>query len=132
MAKAESRVSRHHLPRGDGGQRVKRDESYRIRLSAEEHQALRLRAAAEGVTVSRLLLDSVFRARRGPGERAALYAQFNRAAGGLGKIGGNVNQLAYWANAHQAPAAGADEALVEVRRLVAELRTAADQIVGAR
>ena len=132
MVKAESRVSRHHLARSEDGKRVRRDESYRIRLSGEEHQALRLRAANEGVTVSRLLLDSVFRARSGPGERAALYAQFNRAAGSLGKIGGNVNQLSYWANAHQAPAPGADEALVEVRRLVAELRSAADQIIGAR
>ena len=131
---AEGRVSRRHLPKTATGERQVRTVVYNLRMAEGERHQLRMMAAAAEppVTVSRLLIDSVLYAGVKPGERAALYAQFNRVAGELGKVGANVNQLAYWANAHQAPAPGMSEALGEVRRLVGDLRAAAEAIAGVK
>ncbi|MDQ6839293.1 MAG: MobC family plasmid mobilization relaxosome protein [Actinomycetota bacterium] len=129
---AESRVSRRHLPPAEDGRRPVRSEQYRLRMSETERHQLRQRAAAQGVTVSRLLIDSALHSRVSPGERRAVYAQLNRVAGELGKLGGNVNQLAYWANAHQSPAPGTEAAIAEVRGLVSELRAAAEQVATGR
>jgi methyl-accepting chemotaxis protein len=116
------------LPGEDGATR-RREAVYRLRLSEEERHQLRMRAAASGVTMSRLLVDSALRPKVTPHEREALAAQFNRSAAQLGKIGSNVNQLAFWANSeHQTPGDLSDVA-DQVTTLVNELRQAADEIV---
>ena len=125
-----ARRSRRHLGRGaDGGERV-RGLVYKLRLSEEERHQLRLRAAANGVTMSRLLIDSALSARVSPAEREALFAQFNRVAGQLGKIGSNVNQLAFWANAHREEASGTAAIAAQVEAVAEELRGWADAIVS--
>jgi len=100
-----------------------------LRLSEEERHQLRLRAAASGVTMSRLLIDSALSARVVPAEREALFAQFNRVAGQLGKIGSNVNQLAFWANANREGAPNTAAVAGQVEALAGELRGWAETIV---
>jgi hypothetical protein len=125
---AEGRGGRHHLLAYPSGQRRVRSIYYKLRLSEEERHALRLRAAAAGVTMSRLLIDSALGAKVTVHERQALYIQWNRAAGELGKVGANLNQLAYWANTHQQDHGEAGAVAAEVHGLAAELRDLAEQI----
>jgi hypothetical protein len=125
---AEGRGGRRHLLADVAGQPRIRSISYKLRLSEEERHALRLRAAAAGVTMSRLLIDSALGAKVTVHERQALYVMWTRTAGELGKVGANLNQLAYWANAHQQDHAEAGAAAQEVHALAAELRELAESI----
>ena len=102
---------------------------YKLRLSEEERHQLRLRVAASGVTMSRLLIDSASSQRVVPAEREALFAQFNRVAGQLGRLGSNVNQLAFWANAHREAAPETRAVGATVEALAGELRGWAEAIV---
>jgi hypothetical protein len=126
----EGRGGRRHLLTDSTGQRAVRSICYKLRLSEEERHALRLRAAAAGVTMSRLLIDSALGAKVTVHERQALYIQWNRAAGELGKVGANLNQLAYWANAHQQDHSQAGAVAAEVHALATELRGLAESIRG--
>lgn len=123
------RGSRRHLGRGADGEVRVRDLSYRLRLSVEERHQLRLRAAAAGVTMSRFLVDSALGVRVTPYERQALYTEWGRVAGRLGKLGANLNQLAYWSNVHQEAHGQAGVVAGEVHELAAELRVLAEKIV---
>ena len=72
-----------------------RDRLLKVRLTSEELTDIQAKAEAAGITVSdlarRRLLD--YRLRQSGQEREILLH--------LARIGGNINQLARWANTHK-------------------------------
>jgi uncharacterized protein (DUF1778 family) len=90
---AEGRGGRRHLLADVAGQPRIRSISYKLRLSEEERHALRLRAAAAGVTMSRLLIDSALGAKVTVHERQALYVMWTRTAGELRELAESIKDV---------------------------------------
>lgn len=106
-----------------------RDQTIRIRTSRDEATAMKDRAFARGLSLSDLLrraaLNIPMPARSFDATHVALLAQ---TLGELGRIGGNINQLARRANAGKLPGHSAEiaSALAELDTLRARLR----EIIG--
>lgn len=107
--------------RVDGGRR----RQINIRVTDVEFEQLEVRARAAGVSVPRLLVESVL-ARDGvtPPERRALYASFLAARRTLAGAANNLNQLTRWSHAHE-------EAHPEIDRATAAVEAAAARVVTA-
>ena len=90
-----SRARANMSPTASPNPRSRRTELLRVRMSPQEHQVINSRADQCGKPVSTFVrevaLGSVPRARPGRLEEKAIYH--------LGRIGNNLNQLAYVANA---------------------------------
>lgn len=70
----------------------------KIWLSDDEHAALKARAEAEGVTVTDLIRARCLKAPARRKRRGPDVQELHRITAQLGRIGGNVNQLARVAN----------------------------------
>ena len=96
-----------------------------VRLSPEEEAWIVPKAAAEGVSVQRLLVESAMpEGRPSLLARRALYREFLAVARDLHGACVNLNQLAHIAHVRRDIPSGADEVLAEVRgagRRMAEL-----------
>ena len=87
-----------------------------VRLSPEEEAWIVPRAAAEGVSVQRLLVESAMpEGRPSLLARRALYREFLAVARDLHGACVNLNQLAHIAHVRRDIPSGADEVLAEVR-----------------
>ena len=87
-----------------------------VRLSPEEEAWIVPRAAAEGVSVQRLLVESAMpEGRPSLLARRALYREFLAAARDLHGACVNLNQLTHIAHVRRDVPSGADEVLAEVR-----------------
>jgi hypothetical protein len=116
-------VGRRRRPRVAGG----RTGNHRVRVSAEEEAVLQQLAAAQGVDVVELLVESAL---AGDRETAAMrreaMAELFRVAKLLGSISNNVNQLARHANSGPTFPADAAATLAAVRRLLPRVEETID------
>lgn len=113
--------------RQPGGRRHK----HTVRLSDEEQELIVARAAAAGVSVPRLLVESALAGdAQTASERRALTTEFLGARRLLAAVGNNVNQLAMAANAtgEIPPEIGAT--LHAVARVTARLEAAVADLTG--
>jgi hypothetical protein len=79
---------------------ARRDVVHKVKVSAEQEARLIERAAARGITVSRLLVESALAGGAdAAAARADLAGEMFRLTRLLGRVGLNVNQLAKVANA---------------------------------
>jgi Mobilization protein NikA len=89
--------------------------AFRVRLTAAERARLDAKAAAAGVTLSRLIRAAAL------GYRLPAPPIVREAMNELNRVGGNLNQIARHANATGELRIGLDEALEEVRRALGRL-----------
>lgn len=102
-----------------------RDQIIRIRASHAEATAMKDLAAARGLPLSELIRRAALNVRMPARSFDATHmAMLTRALGELGRIGGNINQLARRANAGRLPGHDAELAsvLVELDALRGHLR----------
>ena len=107
-----------------------REVVQKVYLTADELADLRVRAAAAGVTVPRLLVESAL-AERGETvtERRALGAQLLGLQNVLGRTADNVNQIARHANTvHEVPS-NFGATLTEIRRAVSAVGEVVEGLV---
>jgi sugar phosphate isomerase/epimerase len=77
-----------------------RDRRHYVKVSEQEEERLRELAAARGITVARLLVESALAGgAESAGARAAVAAELAVAVRALGRVGVNVNQIARVTNA---------------------------------
>jgi hypothetical protein len=106
---------------------MSKSERITLRLPASDAEALRAVADEDGCSVSECVRARVAGRRARP-RRSATEAERQQLAqvlAAVGKIGGNVNQLAYHANQGETVAAG------EIEALRAELEAWRDALVAA-
>ena len=105
-------------------ERTPRTGSFKVRVSQREREGLQLRAAALGVSVPRLLVESALSGVETPAERRAWMAELFELRRLVATVANNVNQLAKVANTTgELPAAGRlSGTLGEVRELLVVLR----------
>jgi hypothetical protein len=101
-----------------------------VKLTEAERDQLRVRAAALGVSVPRLLVESALEGRETPTERRGLIVELFEVRRLLATVANNVNQLARAANisGEVGTAARLEGTLDEVEDLVIRLRA----LTGAR
>ena len=75
-----------------------RETELKVRLSEDEKDRLRVKAAECGITMSRLMVEGALGNVRNLSERAALDAQLRDLRWLAGNVANNVNQLAHRAN----------------------------------
>ena len=95
-----------------------------MKLTEEERDQLRVRAAELGLSVPRLMVESALSGVETPSERRRMVAELFETRRLLATVANNVNQLARSANISGAVASERrlDETLGEVDELVADLR----------
>jgi len=95
-----------------------------VKLTEEERDQLRVRAAELGLSVPRLMVESALSGVETPSERRRMVAELFETRRLLATVANNVNQLARSANISGAVASERrlDETLGEVDELVADLR----------
>lgn len=102
-----------------------RDQIIRIRASRDEANAMKDRAIARGLSLSEMVRRAALNVRMPTRSFDATHiAVLAQALGELGRIGGNINQLARRANAGQLSGHEAElaSALVELDLLRGHLR----------
>ena len=70
------------------------------RVTPEEHAAWQAKAAAAGVSPSRLLRQAMARTRTWTAAAAEVERERTRQ---IARVGNNLNQIARWANTHASP-----------------------------
>lgn len=101
-----------------------RDRRLNLRLSMEEYEQLTALASDAGVSVPRFLVESAMADGVKPSQRRAWIASFLAARHQVSGAANNLNQLARWANTHEAYPPGADraaEALADVLEQLANV-----------
>ena len=95
-----------------------------VKLTDEERDQLRARAAQLGMSVPRLMVESALSGVETPTERRRMVAELFEARRLLATVANNVNQLARTANISGQVSEGRrlEQTLGEVDELVAELR----------
>jgi hypothetical protein len=94
----------------------------KVRLSESEHDELRRRATAAGLSVQRFLFDAATAGSAAQSaERRRAQGDAQRARLVLTSIANNVNQLAKWANTNRVLPDAFGDALDDVRRATAEV-----------
>lgn len=104
-----------------------------MKVSAAEHERLVALAAAAGVSVPRLLVESALAG--GPGSaaaRAATSAELVALGRALGRVGANVNQIARATNATHEVQDFTAATLAAVREVAARLAVVLDGIDASR
>ena len=103
---------------------VAREVIQKVKLSEDERDQLRARAAELGVSVPRLMVESALSGVETPTERRWMVAELFEARRVLATVANNVNQLARSANISGQVHDGRrlEQTLAEVDELVAELR----------
>lgn len=125
--KSQGRVfGRRRRANVDGG----RIHRHNVRVSPEEEGELLRLAAAQHVTIPRLLVESALAAARGetPTQRHEAIAELFRVHRLLGAISRNVNQLARQANATGEVPAELAATLVAVRRTAERIDQLVDEL----
>lgn len=116
---------------GEGARRprwtARRPRSVQVRLLEEEHRALALLAADQGVSIPRLLVESARSTDRGQSitQRRAAMMEMVAVRRLLAGVANNVNQIAKAANTGQL-----DEVAQRCAREFAALRTLSDKIAA--
>lgn len=110
-----------------GSETRQRSHMFTFRLSPAEADAIRRKAEDHGHSVAALLRTSLLHVRLQPNRLDR--REVARVLAELGKIGSNVNQIAYHLNAGR-PAARIENALDLALRDLAELRIACLQAIG--
>ena len=100
---------------------------FTLRLSPQEAAIIRRKAADHGQTVAALVRTSLLHVRLQPSRLDR--QEVARVLAELGKIGSNVNQIAYHVNAGRPPERVHDSIELALRDL-AELRIACLQAIG--
>ena len=103
-----------------------------VRVSEEEHRWLALRAAAAGLTVPRLLMESVQAASTGEtiSERRTMLMELVGVRRLLANVANNLNQVAKAANSGvSVPAAQLDAELVSLRKLGERILSVVEQLM---
>jgi Mobilization protein NikA len=115
------------MARRSGSEKRQRNRIFTVRLTPQEAATIRQKAAAHGQTVGALVRSSLLHIRLQP-SRIELQA-VARLLGQLGRIGSNINQIAYHLNAGR-PGDRVTSALEESLRDLAELRIVCLQALG--
>jgi hypothetical protein len=104
-----------------------RRHSHRVKVTPEEEARLVLRAAAQRVTVPRLLVESALAdGGETPAQRREAIVQLFAMRRDLAGLATNMNQIARYANTIEAVPEDAYAAMVEVRELVARMDAVID------
>jgi hypothetical protein len=103
---------------------VRREVIQKVKLTDEERDQLRARAAELGMSVPRLLVESALSGVETPTERRRTVAELFEIRRLLATVANNVNQLARSANISGQVHEGRrlEQTLAEVDELVAQLR----------
>jgi hypothetical protein len=109
---------------------VAREVIQKVKLTEEERDQLRAKAAEVGVSVPRLMVESALSGVETPTDRRRLVAELFETRRLLATVANNVNQLAHSANISGQVHEGRrlEQTLADVDELVAELR----QLTGVR
>ena len=109
---------------------VAREVIQKVKLTDEERDQLRARAAELGVSVPRLMVESALSGVDTPTDRRRLVAELFETRRLLATVANNVNQLAHSANISGQVHEGRrlEQTLADVDELVAQLR----QLTGVR
>jgi len=110
-----------------GSERRQRSRTFTLRLSPQEAETIRHRAVEHGQTAAALVRSALLHIRL-PHSRID-RRELARVLAELGKIGSNVNQIAYHLNAGRPPYRVHDALELALRDL-AELRLACLQAIG--
>jgi hypothetical protein len=111
-------------------EQVARELIQKVKLTREEREQLRTRAAALGVSVPRLMVESALSGVETPTDRRRTTAELFETRRLLATVANNVNQLARAANISGQVDAGRwlEETLVDVDEVLGQLR----QLTGVR
>ena len=122
-ARPRGRVKRAREP-------VARGVIQKVKLTEAEQQELRRRAAEQGVSVPRLMVESALAGIETPTDRRRLVAELFETRRLLATVANNVNQLAHSANISGQVHEGRrlERTLADVDELVVQLR----QLTGVR
>jgi hypothetical protein len=122
-ARPRGRVRRAREP-------VARGVIQKVKLTEAEQQELRRRAAEQGVSVPRLMVESALSGIETPTDRRRLVAELFETRRLLATVANNVNQLAHSANISGQVHEGRrlEQTLADVDELVVQLR----QLTGVR
>ena len=109
---------------------VPRHVIQKVKLTAEEREQLRRRAAELGVSVPRLMVESALSGVETPTDWRRMVAELFETRRLLATVANNVNQLAHSANISGQVHEGRrlEQTLADVDELVAQLR----QLTGVR
>jgi Mobilization protein NikA len=110
-----------------GSETRQRNQMFTLRLSPAEAATIRKKAAEHGQSVAALVRTSLLHVRLQPSRLDR--QEVARVLAELGKIGSNVNQIAYHLNAGR-PANRIEDSLELALRDLSELRTACLQAIG--
>lgn len=115
-----------------------------VKASPEENEQLGLAAAARGVSVPRLLVETTLRDRPHDGDDSghwiamddqkfvALVGELRQVLQVLGPTGNNLNQIARVANAGGGIESGVEPAAERVQQLAGRIRRVLDDVEDAR
>jgi hypothetical protein len=104
----------------------------KVKLTATEQAALKLRARAQGVSVPRLMVESALSDGETSTDRRDLLAQLFGLHRLSANIANNVNQLAAKANSENTFPTAAGPVLAHIERLLQRIDDTIDQVGGAR
>ncbi len=108
-----------------------REHSHRVKVSAEEAAVLAQLAAAQGVTVPRLLVESALAGDRATAaQRRDAIVELFAVRRLLAAVSNNVNQVARHAHAGEEFPTDARAVLESVRRLVPRISAAAEALAA--
>jgi hypothetical protein len=115
---------RRRQPNAAGGRSIEQ----KVRLTAEESAALRLKARRLGVSVPRLLVESALAEHETVTDRRDLMATLFGMQRLVGNLANNVNQLARKANVEDEFPEAARPVLVHLQRLAIRIDAALDEL----
>ena len=106
-----------------------RPHAHRVKVTAEQEARLAELAAARGITVARLLVESALSGGAASAvERAAVVAELSVLGSALGRVGVNVNQIARVTNATGEVQPATEATLAAVREVAARLGAVLDAL----
>ena len=126
--KADSRARAKRLVRDAAG----RQRVIYVRLSKDEDERIRCRAAAAGVSPQRLLVELALLGPAGASERHAVNTAMLGVRRQIIGMATNLNQLAKWANSRQQLPPGLEATLAAVQRMEAQVATLVQDLGGLR
>ncbi|MFI9538319.1 plasmid mobilization protein [Nocardia fusca] len=119
-------LARERQPNVPGG----RPHKSIVKLSAAEHAALTARAEAAGMTIPRLLVETVLHETGSETGRAHAALQLLDLENQIRRVGNNLNQLVRYAHQNKEIAEGTDMALRSVIRACLSLDETARWVMG--